>query len=314
MIFEIFLLLYMNRIGLPDMKNLKILCVFSTVLPFFGCVTANSIKPNDVKQYNSPQSLIDGKKLNGKDGVGKEYLFEDSVQDALIPHAYMKNLCDAQGGKLFQMSKTSLGYMTGKHISALNDPNLLLATGTFHCASNTPWNVSIEPIASRIGGVTGSDPLNFITLKTSVVSKEQADSALRTSYQQERVIETKAKQAKEKAKSDQLRLKAEYERNLIVNAPKENDIGQTICKNTPLSAYTGTLVYGQPTYNQVEGIVIASLEGFSNDKQNIKINIKGWLNNSNQVSSGRDVLYKQTPLESGRVIWDNKQQWFKCNY
>ena len=117
-------------------------------------------------------------------------------------------------------------------------------------------------------------------------------------------------QAKEKAKSDQLRLKAEYERNLIVNAPKENDIGQTICKNTPLSAYTGTLVYGQPTYNQVEGIVIASLEGFSNDKQNIKINIKGWLNNSNQVSSGRDVLYKQLIADLGEastlVAWPNQ--------
>lgn len=131
----------MNRIGIFDMKNLNILCAFGAVLPLFGCVTANSIKPSDVKQYNSPQSLIDGKKLNGKDGIGKEYLFEDSVPDALIPHAYMNNLCVAQGGKLFQISKTSLRYMTGKHISALNYPNLLAATGTFHCASNTPWNV-----------------------------------------------------------------------------------------------------------------------------------------------------------------------------
>lgn len=71
---------------------------------------------------------------------------------------------------------------------------------------------------------------------------------------------------------------------------------------------------GHATYRQVDGFVIASFEGFSNDHANLKINTKGWLNNFNQISSGPNVLYKQTPLESGRVIWDDKQGWYKCVY
>lgn len=109
-------------------------------------------------------------------------------------------------------------------------------------------------------------------------------------------------------------MKNNYERNLITNAPKPKDIGQTICKNARLSEFTGTIILGQPTYRQVDGLVIASLEGFSNEKANLKINIKGWLNNFNQISSGPNVSYKQTPLESGRVVWDDKQGWYKCAY
>lgn len=109
-------------------------------------------------------------------------------------------------------------------------------------------------------------------------------------------------------------MKNNYARNLITNAPKPKDIGLTICKNARLSEFTGTIVLGQPTYRQVDGLVIASLEGFSNDHTNLKINVKGWLNNVNQISSGPNVSYKQTPLESGRVIWDDKEGWYICSY
>ena len=117
-----------------------------------------------------------------------------------------------------------------------------------------------------------------------------------------------------KHKLEQQRLKNDYERNLVSNAPKSKQISQTICKNTKLSEFTGTIVLGQATYHQVDGLVVASFEGFSNDHANLKINMKGWLNNFNKISSGPNVLYKQTPLESGRVIWDSKQGWYKCAY
>ena len=98
------------------------------------------------------------------------------------------------------------------------------------------------------------------------------------------------------------------------NIPTKNDIGQTICKDSELSEHTGYIVMGRNTYNKVQGVVVASLEDFSTNGSNLKINIKGWLSDRNQIGSGSNVLYKQTPLESGRVIWDNKQGWFKCNY
>ncbi|MFK4049010.1 hypothetical protein [Acinetobacter venetianus] len=294
------------------MKNINLYFVLSIFFLFTGCVTANSIKLDDVKAYNTPNHLITAKSINGKDGNGKEYLFEDAVPDALIPYTYMSNLCASQDGRFFQMSKSSFRYLKGTHLPALNNQHLVSATGTFKCAAKVPWNISIEPISSRIGGM--GQPLNFVTLKTMVISDNEVYRDV-AAYQSQRNIEDhNKKQAIEQYKLEQQRLKNDYEKNLKTNAPKTKDIGKTICKNAGLSEFTGTIVLGQATYRQVDGLVIASLEGFSNDHSNLKINIRGWLNNFNQISSGPNVLYKQTPLESGRVIWDDKQGWYKCTY
>ena len=168
------------------MKNIDLFIVLGLCLPFVGCVTANSIKPSDVKAYKTPNHLIAAKSLNGKDGNGKEYLFESSVPDALIPYVYMSNLCATQDGRFFQMSKSMFRYLRGTHIPALNNQRLISATGTFTCASKAPWNVSIEPVLSRIGGM--GQPLNFVTLKTAVISDNEVHSNL-TVYQSQKNIE-----------------------------------------------------------------------------------------------------------------------------
>lgn len=210
------------------------------------------------------------------------------------------------------MSKSLFRYLRGTHIPALNNQRLISATGTFTCASKAPWNVCIEPVLSRIGGM--GQLLSFVTLKTVVLSDGEVHSNL-TVYQSQKNIEVNNKKiAIEKHKLEQQRLKNGYERNLVINAPKSKDIGQTICKNADCLNLRGTIVLGQATYRQVDGLVIAGFEGFSNDHANLKINIKGRLNNFNQISSGSNVLYKQTPLESGRVIWDDKQGWYNCDY
>ncbi|WP_447506085.1 hypothetical protein [Acinetobacter pittii] len=294
------------------MKNINLLNTLSLCLIFTGCVTAKSIKISDVKAYNTPNHLIAAKFINGKDGGGKEYLFEDAVPDALIPYTYMSNLCASQDGRFFQMSKSIFQYLKGTHIAALNNQRFISATGTFKCAAKVPWSISIEPISSRIGGM--GQPLNFVTLKTAVVSDNEIYRNVAIYQSQKNIEDRSKKQAIEKYQIELQRLKNNYDRNLIANAPKPRDMGLTICKNTILSEFTGTIVLGQATYRQVDGLVIASLESFSNDHTNLKINIKGWLNNFNQISSGPNVLYKQTPLESGRVIWDDKQGWYKCAY
>ncbi|AGQ06673.1 hypothetical protein ABTQ09_15520 [Acinetobacter baumannii] len=294
------------------MKNINLFIIVSSCLSFIGCVTADSIRPSDVKAYKTPNNLILAKSLNGKDGNGKEYLFQPAVPDALIPHSYMSNLCTSQEGRFFQMSKSDFRYLKGTHISALDNQSLASAMGTFKCASKKSWNVSIEPTSSRIGGI--NQPLNLVTLKTFVISDDDVYSNVAAYQSKKNIEDNMKKQAIEQYKLEQQQLKNKYERNLITNAPKPKDIGQTICKNTGLSEFTGTIILGQATYRQVDGLVIASLEGFSNDHTNLKINVKGWLNNFNQISSGLNVLYKQTPLESGRVVWDDKQGWYKCHY
>jgi len=228
------------------MKNINLFIILNSCLLFIGCVTADSIKISDVKAYNTPYHLITAKSLNGKDGNGKEYLFEDAVPDALIPYTYMSKLCASQDGRFFQMSKSLFSYLKGIHIPALNNQRLISSTGTFKCAAKTPWNISIEPISSRIGGM--GQPLNFVTLKTMVISDDEVYRGV-TAYQSKKNIEdNKKKQAIEQYKLEQQQLKNNYARNLITNAPKPKDIGLTICKNARLSEFTGTIVLGQPTY------------------------------------------------------------------
>lgn len=43
---------------------------------YWVCKCFDSIKPSDVKAYITPNNLILAKSLNGKDGNGKEYLFQ----------------------------------------------------------------------------------------------------------------------------------------------------------------------------------------------------------------------------------------------
>lgn len=80
-----------------------------------------------------------------------------------------------------------------------------------------------------------------------------------------------------------------------------------------MGIYTGLIVLGEPQYKTIQGMAIGSLEAVSNDRSNLKINLKGWLN-GNSIESGTRAIYKQTPLESGRVIWDNKDGWYMCDY
>ena len=106
-----------------------------------------------------------------------------------------------------------------------------------------------------------------------------------------------------------------YQKYVLEHMPKASDIGATVCKDTNVNEYTGMIVLGQPQYREVQNaLIIANLESMGNGNQNIKLNIKGWLNNNGGISSGSNVVYKQTPLESGKLIWDNKQGWYKCNY
>lgn len=58
----------------------------------------------------------------------KEYLFEVSVPDALIPYVYMSNFCATQDGRFFQVSKSLFRYLRGTHIPALNNQRLISAT------------------------------------------------------------------------------------------------------------------------------------------------------------------------------------------
>ena len=73
------------------MKNLYLVILLGSTISLIGCVTAQSIKPQDVKSYKTPQSLIEAKRLNGKDGNGNPLTtvnHREAVVAFIVMHLY----------------------------------------------------------------------------------------------------------------------------------------------------------------------------------------------------------------------------------
>lgn len=67
--------------------------------------------------------------------------------------------------------------------------------------SKTPWNISIEPISSCIGGMGQS--LNSVTLKTMVISDDEVYRNVTVYQLQNNIEDHDKKQAIEKYKLEQ---------------------------------------------------------------------------------------------------------------
>lgn len=290
------------------MKTITSILGLSFVTSIIGCVTVDHIKTSDVSKFKGPNEVITSKKLNGKDGTGKEYITSDVLLDHQIPYTYLKTYCESQNGRFSQTYQSKFSRLT-KPIQGYT--NIALPyIGGFTCTASQPWGVTIEPISNRYNR---NAQLTFMTLKTEIANPldllyTSSDYHM-IDMKKKRDLDAQIQQRNQEIRNQQ----QNYQRMISANAPKSNDIGRTICKDTSVSEYTGLIVLGQPQFRTVDGAkVIASLETISNN--NIKINIKGWLSSNNSIASGNNVMYKQTPLESGRVIWDSKENWYTCMY
>lgn len=290
------------------MNIIKSILGLSVINGMVGCATVDYIKPSDVSKFKNPAEVIVSKQLNGKDGTGKEYLTNTVLLDHKIPFTYLKTFCESQNGRFTQTYQSKFEKLT-KPVQGYT--NIALPyIGGFTCSAPQLWAVRIEPVSSRYNR---NAQLTFMTLKTEVANPLDLLNTSTDYYiadmKKQKDIDAQIQQRNQEIRNQQ----QNYQRMVAANAPKSNDIGRTICKDTSVSEYTGLIVLGQPQFRTVNGAkVIASLESISNN--NIKINIKGWLSDNNSIASGNNVMYKQTPLESGRVIWDNRDNWYTCMF
>lgn len=290
------------------MNTIKLIIGLSLTTGIVGCATVNHIKMSDVSNFKSPNEVIAAKQLNGKSGSGKEYMVSSGLLDHKIPFTYLKTFCESQKGHFTQTYQSKFSRLTTR---IQGDVDMALRyIGGFTCSASQPWGVQIEPVANRYNPMY---QLTFLTLKTELANPvdllNTSNDYRRIDLKKQREIDAQRQQRNQEIRNQQ----QNYQRMVAANAPKANDIGRTICKDTSVSEYTGLVVLGQPQFQTVDGAkVIASLEAISNN--NLKINIKGWLSSNNSIASGNNVMYKQTPLESGRVIWDSKENWYTCVY
>lgn len=312
-----------NYLGIPHMtiKHIVTVAVLSVLT---GCATPENIKSQGMSKFKSPNEVIVAKNLNGKEGIGKESLLTvyansnriNPNSDVFLPYSYMEKLCLSQGGQFTQFAKTTFKELK-KDVYQLPTYSMIRdRMGTFKCAkAGGGWNVAIEPQYSSIIG-NGSTAMVFVAVKTRVIdtltATQNAQSADRSEQIQAR-NQQRQQEYYQQLQRAEIERATSHQRYIVANAPTANDIGHTICKETQLGGFTGSIVLGEAQYRPMQGMVLGSLEAVSNDRSNIKINLKGWLN-GNSIESGTRAIYKQTPLESGRVIWDNRDGWYKCDY
>ncbi|WP_180189967.1 tetratricopeptide repeat protein [Acinetobacter sp. YH01009] len=178
------------------MNNIKLAIIFAGSFIVTGCMTANSITPSSVKQFHSPDELIKGKELNGKDGKGKEYSNMQTLNNALIPYSFFNNLCKNKGAELDRLLPTYFNNFRGdKNNPALIRNNIDQGMGIFKCPIAQPWYVSIQPITTATKKAIGSLPdVDYVTLKSNVISKAEAENTVKNKVNE---IKTNIEQAKQ---------------------------------------------------------------------------------------------------------------------
>ena len=86
------------------MKNIYIISTVSLAI-LNGCQSLESITPEKVSKFSSPNDLVLKMKLNGSDNKGKDYVYvwdnkgDISNPNSLIPKTSLNLFCQNQNGK-----------------------------------------------------------------------------------------------------------------------------------------------------------------------------------------------------------------------
>lgn len=108
----------------------------------------------------------------------------------------------------------------------------------------------------------------------------------------------------------------EARRTAIINSrkkPSQKDIGRSICKDTIINIPNNIKVFGQQQYEKFEGVVVGNLESIPTNSQELKLSIRGVKQNYGSVKAIPSAHFQNIYLEAGRIIWDNKSDWYLCN-
>ena len=94
-----------------SLKGILLLLSMSMIL--HGCVTTSKVTPFG-QEFDSPQTLIDGKRLNEPNGAAKAYVYSwgktnsNRSAESLLPRQYLGQYCQTQGGQLRLLYKSQM--------------------------------------------------------------------------------------------------------------------------------------------------------------------------------------------------------------
>lgn len=301
------------------MKKIYIISALSLVI-LNGCQTIESITPEKVSKYSTPNDLVLKMKLNGSDNKGKDYVYvwdnkgDISNPNSLIPKTSLNLFCQNQNGKFDRIESSPMDQVRDPYArNLLKKYNVDEAVGGFRCnlPNNKSWGVLIEPISER---ATDSKSYTFrcVKLKTEIMPASEITGFYFKRQVQKDIEQSRQRALNEKYQAQEKVKQQTYTNFLNSNKPTSKNIGSKVCKDVTLNFPTNLYVLGQLQYEKANGVAVGSLEQFSNDGKNIKISLRGWLTNTGGIQASPSVHFDGIPLEAGRNIWENAYGWYLC--
>lgn len=301
------------------MKKIYIISALSLVI-LNGCQTIESITPEKVSKYSTPNDLVLKMKLNGSDNKGKDYVYvwdnkgDISNPNSLIPKTSLSLFCQNQNGKFDRIESSPMDQVRDPYArNLLKKYKVDEAVGGFRCSlpNNKSWGVLIEPISERATD-SKSYTFRYVKLKTEIMSSSDITSFYFKHQVQKDIEQSRQRALNEKYQAQEKAKQQTYTNFLNSNKPTSKNIGSKVCKDVTLNFPTNLYVLGQLQYEKANGVAVGSLEQFSNDGKNIKISLRGWLTNTGGIQASPSVHFDGIPLEAGRNIWENAYGWYLC--
>ena len=207
------------------MKLKAFLWVGSIGFALHGCTTMQGLNPNSLKNYATPQDVIDQKNLNGANGQAREYVYDwgpqkkDVAAESLIPKQYMSSYCQAKNGKFSQLNTSSMNQVKNAWSRKLlaTYSSVKQGIGAYQCtqADGQRWMVSIEPVSER--KANDKSETRYVSLQTIIINPDERKKLY---AKQNEATDKKAAETKPKAKTTKANIK-ETENKKELDTKKE---------------------------------------------------------------------------------------------
>ena len=229
----------------------------SITLTLPACTAIHQFSSQNLQNYHSPAQVIQQLHLNQNDGSPKEYVYywdpaqgQQPVQ-SLQPKNYLHSFCQAKGGQLKLLHKSSMRQVQASWSRKLLSTysNVQQGIGAFQCLQKDgqSWIVSIEPSAER---KQGNNETRVVALLSKVMSpaevvqfygqnqsstaslygqNNRGQNAVLNQKQDERKLAEKKledKKAEEKRKADEKRKNEELKKAEELKARKQAELAQ----------------------------------------------------------------------------------------
>ena len=233
------------------------------------------------------------------------------MDEIKLPVSTLHKYCNDKDGGEFNVIGGSIYSYAQSH-----DPSR--QQGTYFCRKGgvTLWGAEVQVAEwnSSTEGAHKSARLKVKKIDGIVIDRRFAEDAQRHA-EFERLNAISQKKAEEKRQAEQkLRQKqqADFAAEVASRKPVgSSHVGRTICRET--------FILGSTQHDWLRklpnsrSLVAGVLEQMPANSSNIKVSLLGAKTTTGSTYAFRDISFDNISIERGKVIWENRKDWFLCD-